>query len=311
MKKGRIIAIAMIAAAAAAGISVGTVKYNESRIEAQNAAAAAEVDSLIDKIGDVTIDSGDAIKKAEGAYDKLTDEEKGLVTKHDALLSARGAYDALVQERSDAESLAKDIEALDIESLTADSSESIKGLRSRYDGLPDEAKSYVGDDDAKKLSDAEEKVASLIAEANEAAEDAQAKEKAASDKAAKESARKAASASSGDTGKDTAASVQDTASAEASAPADTSTGYTDSNGYAVSTDQSTSARTVTSPAGYTITYNADGSKTKTDADGYTCTTYPDGSALSTFPDGRYARYDANYNVIDSNIEFKNDVVLGQ
>jgi len=44
-------------------------------------AAAAAVDSLVDEIGDVTLDSKQAIETARAAYDNLTPTQKTYVTK--------------------------------------------------------------------------------------------------------------------------------------------------------------------------------------------------------------------------------------
>lgn len=50
--------------------------------------ATGNVSDLIDKIGEVTLESADAIKAAREAYDTLTDEEKTLVENYDLLLAA-------------------------------------------------------------------------------------------------------------------------------------------------------------------------------------------------------------------------------
>lgn len=53
---------------------------------------AADVIKLIDAIGTVSKDSGNAIAAARTAYNKLSDAEKALVTNYDKLLSAETAY---------------------------------------------------------------------------------------------------------------------------------------------------------------------------------------------------------------------------
>ncbi|MBQ7873883.1 MAG: InlB B-repeat-containing protein, partial [Oscillospiraceae bacterium] len=63
--------------------------------EDPNAKAAAEVESLISAIGEVTLESEDAIKAAREAYDALTDEQKALVENYDVLEAAEKALDAL------------------------------------------------------------------------------------------------------------------------------------------------------------------------------------------------------------------------
>ena len=54
--------------------------------------SADDVIKLIDKIGTVTKDSGNAIKEARAAYDKLTDKEKAKVTNYAKLTAAEKAY---------------------------------------------------------------------------------------------------------------------------------------------------------------------------------------------------------------------------
>lgn len=57
--------------------------------------AMDKVEALIDKIGTVTADSGQAIQAAREAYDKLTDAQKKLVENYDVLKKAEAAYAAL------------------------------------------------------------------------------------------------------------------------------------------------------------------------------------------------------------------------
>lgn len=57
--------------------------------------AMDKVEALIDKIGTVTADSGQAIQAAREAYDKLTDAQKKLVENYDVLTKAEAAYAAL------------------------------------------------------------------------------------------------------------------------------------------------------------------------------------------------------------------------
>ncbi len=73
------------------------VAAEEEKAEA-DAAAAAAVDELITAIGEVTLESGDAIVAAEAAYADLTDDQKALVTNYEALTTARATYDALVED---------------------------------------------------------------------------------------------------------------------------------------------------------------------------------------------------------------------
>ena len=63
---------------------------------AEDIAAAEAVSALIEEIGDVTLDSSDAIVTAENAYEALTDNQKTLVTNTDALVAARETFDTIV-----------------------------------------------------------------------------------------------------------------------------------------------------------------------------------------------------------------------
>ena len=57
------------------------------------AESLAETKKLIEEIGTVTEDSGDAIKKAETAYDKLSATEKIYVKNYDTLTKARKQFE--------------------------------------------------------------------------------------------------------------------------------------------------------------------------------------------------------------------------
>lgn len=68
-----------------------------------NNKAIKEVESLIDAIGEVTVDSEDAVLSAEKAYDSLTAEEKDKVTNHTVLTQARTTLDEALHEQYVAE----------------------------------------------------------------------------------------------------------------------------------------------------------------------------------------------------------------
>ena len=55
----------------------------------------AEVEALIDAIGEVTLESEEAIEAARAAYDALTDAQKELVENYEDLVAAEAALDAL------------------------------------------------------------------------------------------------------------------------------------------------------------------------------------------------------------------------
>lgn len=56
------------------------------------------VESLINGIGEVSVESGEAIKQAEEAYNALSEEEKGKVENADQISKKREEYDKLVLE---------------------------------------------------------------------------------------------------------------------------------------------------------------------------------------------------------------------
>lgn len=60
-----------------------------------DAAPEQEVMRLIDAIGTVTAESGEAIAAARSAYDALNDAQKALVTNYDVLLAAEEAYEEI------------------------------------------------------------------------------------------------------------------------------------------------------------------------------------------------------------------------
>jgi hypothetical protein len=69
-------------------------------------AEVANVMALINAIGEVTLESGDAIVAAETAYNALEAGQKALVSNYQVLADARAAYDALVQADNDAKAAA-------------------------------------------------------------------------------------------------------------------------------------------------------------------------------------------------------------
>ena len=64
-------------------------------LKAPDDPAVAAVKELIDAIGEVTLESGDAIKAARAAYDALTDTQKELVKNYEKLLAAEELYEEL------------------------------------------------------------------------------------------------------------------------------------------------------------------------------------------------------------------------
>ncbi len=101
--KRPLIAVILISLCAVAALTVGTVfivkslqataqketndKLNKKKVE--------RVISLIDGLGEITLESGEAIANAEEAYNQLDDELKKLVTNYQVLVDARAEYDEL------------------------------------------------------------------------------------------------------------------------------------------------------------------------------------------------------------------------
>ena len=165
--------------------------------------AVVAVKELIDAIGEVTLDSGDAIDAARTAYDKLPEAKKVLVDNYEKLTAAEEAYTALVDAAA-AKAVDDLIDA--IGEVTADSGDAIKAARAAYDALTDTQKELVKN--YEKLLAAEELYEELTAsaaaiaqkaaeEAKQAQEEAEAAQKAAEEaveaaKAAQEAAEAAA-----------------------------------------------------------------------------------------------------------------------
>ena len=186
-----------------------------------DAAAAKAVDDLIDAIGEVTLESGDAIKAARAAYDALTDTQKELVKNYEKLTAAEEAYTALVDAAA-AKAVDDLIDA--IGEVTADSGDAIKAARAAYDALTDTQKELVKN--YEKLLAAEELYEELMAsaaaiaqkaaeEAKQAQEEAEAAQKAAEEAAeAAKAAQEAAEAAAAKAGENNAAAEEARKAAE-------------------------------------------------------------------------------------------------
>lgn len=112
---------------------------------------AYEVDKLISEIGEVTLKSEAAIKKAREAYHALSGTEKGYVNNLSILTAAEATLSQLqtdsenekaeTQAQKDAKAVIKKIK--EIGKVTADSKKNITAARSAYDKLSEMAKTYV------------------------------------------------------------------------------------------------------------------------------------------------------------------------
>ena len=186
-----------------------------------DAAAAKAVDDLIDAIGEVTADSGDAIKAARAAYDALTDTQKELVKNYEKLTAAEEAYTALVDAAA-AKAVDDLIDA--IGEVTLESGDAIKAARAAYDALTDTQKELVKN--YEKLLAAEELYEELTAsaaaiaqkaaeEARKAQEEAEAAQKAAEEAVeAAKAAQEAAEAAAAKAGENNAAAEEARKAAE-------------------------------------------------------------------------------------------------
>ncbi len=116
-----------------------TLAALQAEQDAVDAAAANNVESLIDAIGDVTLESREAIETAENAYDELTRVQKQQVENYETLVLARMAYDELEKDAI-AETIAL-IEA--IGEVTADSEAAIVAAEEAYNALTAEQQAQV------------------------------------------------------------------------------------------------------------------------------------------------------------------------
>ena len=128
-------------------------------------AAAAAVDSLIAEIGDVTLDSKQAIETARAAYDNLTPTQKTYVTKLNTLTAAETAYKALV-DRKAADDVTEKINEID--KVTLESKTAIEAARAAYNALTPDQKPLV--ENYNVLTAAEAELARLEAEAKDKAD---------------------------------------------------------------------------------------------------------------------------------------------
>lgn len=132
--------------------------------------AVKVVIARIDAIGEVTLDSKDAIEAARAAYDKLTDEQKKLVPNYETLTKAEETYAALADAAA-----VKEVEDLidAIGEVDENSKDAIEAARAAYDALPTRLQPEVSNYD--KLVKAEKDYTDLLTAveaAQKAAEDA-------------------------------------------------------------------------------------------------------------------------------------------
>ena len=190
-------------------------------LKAPDDPAVAAVKELIDAIGEVTLDSGDAIDAARAAYDELPEAKKALVDNYEKLTAAEEAYTTLVDAAA-AKAVDDLIDA--IGEVTLESGDAIKAARAAYDALTDTQKELVKN--YEKLLAAEELYEELMAsaaaiaqkaaeEAKQAQEEAEAAQKAAEEAAeAAKAAQEAAEAAAAKAGENNAAAEEARKAAE-------------------------------------------------------------------------------------------------
>ena len=190
-------------------------------LKAPDDPAVVAVKELIDAIGEVTLDSGDAIDAARTAYDKLPEAKKALVDNYEKLTAAEEAYTALVDAAA-AKAVDDLIDA--IGEVTLESGDAIKAARAAYDALTDTQKELVKN--YEKLLAAEELYEELTAsaaaiaqkaaeEAKQAQEEAEAAQKAAEEAVeAAKAAQEAAEAAAAKAGENNAAAEEARKAAE-------------------------------------------------------------------------------------------------
>ena len=190
-------------------------------LKAPDDPAVVAVKELIDAIGEVTLESGDAIDAARTAYDKLPEAKKVLVDNYEKLTAAEEAYTALVDAAA-AKAVDDLIDA--IGEVTLESGDAIKAARAAYDALTDTQKELVKN--YEKLLAAEELYEELTAsaaaiaqkaaeEARKAQEEAEAAQKAAEEAVeAAKAAQEAAEAAAAKAGENNAAAEEARKAAE-------------------------------------------------------------------------------------------------
>lgn len=122
-------------------LSVFDKAYAELTKALEDEKIAGEVSLLIDSIGEISLDSKEALDDARLAYDSLTDGQKEYVTNYDILLSKEEEYKTLTKEKITADELIAQIDSLG--EITLEKEAEISALREKYDALSEKAKAFV------------------------------------------------------------------------------------------------------------------------------------------------------------------------
>lgn len=149
---------ALISAEAKSKLEAAAEKIEALRTEADDKAEAQKVIDLIGGIGDVTLDSEDAIQAARTAYDKLTETQKSYVTNYTVLTAA----ETKLADLKAVDAVETKIEALpSVEELTLADREAVEEARNAYTGLTEEQKAMVSEKALETLADLEKRIAEL------------------------------------------------------------------------------------------------------------------------------------------------------
>lgn len=130
--------------------------------ELYDEAMAAVTDRIIENIdSEITVDSIDGINLARASYEKLTKEQRKLVTKYISLYKAENNY------RDDKETADKTIKLISvIGNVTKESKATIEAARKSYDQLTKEQKTFVSDSILDVLEKAEAKLKQILEESS-------------------------------------------------------------------------------------------------------------------------------------------------
>lgn len=126
-------------------------------VSEEESLSLTETINLINSIGDVTIESENAINNARTAYDKLSDSLKECVKNYNLLLNAEAEFAGLKGEIETIEKL-----IADIGEVTYNAKNAIEAARSGYDALDEKLKNAVSNYDL--LVSAEETISIIEAE---------------------------------------------------------------------------------------------------------------------------------------------------
>ena len=131
--------------------------------------AVKTAEDLIDEIGDVSLDSADAIQNAKEAYAKLNNEEKEKVSNYKKLTKADETYNAVKAVSDDIAAVVKAAEASfsDDSFKVTENLDKIKDIKERYDALKKYQQESIKD--YEKLDSAAEKLNGYIDNAKKAA----------------------------------------------------------------------------------------------------------------------------------------------